>query len=195
MEVRLTQGKVAHIDPEDWPVIEPYRWFAARTSGGNWYAHATPLDGDRRKAKEKMHNLILGRKWVDHADQNGMNNRRSNLRPCTNALNQQNSGPRGGSSMFKGVSWSARKGKWRVAFNWQGRTHFVGNFGDEAEAARAYDAAVLPLAGEFARLNFPTESRAVAAPPTPYTEPVGASRVPDLSPSCPQTGCKRLEKD
>ena len=43
----------------------------------------------------------------------------------------------------------------RVAFNWDRKTHFVGYFADEHEAARAYDAAILPLAGEFARLNFP----------------------------------------
>lgn len=29
MEVRLTQGKVAHIDREDWPLVAPYRWYAA----------------------------------------------------------------------------------------------------------------------------------------------------------------------
>lgn len=155
MGVRLTQGKTAQIDPDDWPLVEPYRWFAARTKDGNWYAHAAPLDGDRRKAKVKMHTLVLGRKWVDHRDGDGLNNRRSNLRPCTNAENQQNTKGRGGSSRFKGVSWDARKGRWRVAFNWRGKTHFVGYFADEEAAAWAYDAAILPLVGEFARPNFP----------------------------------------
>jgi hypothetical protein len=153
MEVPLTQGKVAHIDPEDWPLIEPYRWYAARTQSGNWYAHATPLDGDRRKAKVKMHNLILGRKWVDHWDENGLNNRRANLRPCTNAQNQQNVSGRGGASQFKGVSWFSRYGKWKVAFNCDGKTHFVGYFDDEVTAAKMYNAAAARLAGEFARLN------------------------------------------
>ena len=39
--------------------------------------------------------------------------------------------------------------------SWPGKTHFVGYFADEIEAARAYVAAILPLAGEFAGLNFP----------------------------------------
>ena len=153
MEVPLTQGKVACIDPQDWPLIEPHRWYAAKTSGGRWYAHATPPDGSPTRAKLRMHTLILGTAWVDHCDGDGLNNARDNLRPCTNAENQQNTDARGGSSRFKGVSLYKRHGRWRVMFNWRGRTHFVSYFDDEVEAARAYNAAVLPLAGEFARLN------------------------------------------
>jgi HNH endonuclease len=154
MEIELTQGKVAHIDPEDFPLIAPYKWYAA-LSDGVWYAHAIPVDGDRSKTKIKMHNLILGLKWIDHRDFDGLNNRRSNLRACTNAQNQQNTRPREGSSRFKGVSWVKSKGRWRVAFRCDGEHHFIGYFHDEKQAARAYDAAILPLAGEFARLNFP----------------------------------------
>jgi hypothetical protein len=53
------------------------------------------------------------------------------------------------------VSWVAAKNRWKVAFNWRGATHFVGYFTDDRKAALTYDAAILPLAGEFARLNFP----------------------------------------
>jgi hypothetical protein len=110
-----------------------------------------------------MHNLVAGIMGVDHRG-DSLDSRRSNLRPCTDALNQQNTGPRRGTSRFKGVAWYTRHSKWRVAFNWQRKTHFVGYFADEEEAARAYDAAILPLAGEFARLNFPRESRAAGSP-------------------------------
>ncbi|MFO0848306.1 MAG: hypothetical protein U0871_07090 [Gemmataceae bacterium] len=72
MEIALTQGKVAQIDPEDWAIVAPYCWYAAKTHGGCWYAHALPLDGDKRSTKVKMHNLILGRKWVDHIDEDGL---------------------------------------------------------------------------------------------------------------------------
>ena len=92
---------------------------------------------------------------VDHREPSQtLDNRRANLRICSNAQNQQNTGPRKGSSPFKGVSWSARKKKWLVQFRHDGRYHFVGYFGDEEMAARAYDTAIAPLAGEFARLNF-----------------------------------------
>jgi hypothetical protein len=155
MDIQLAQNKIARIDPEDWPLIAPYKWYAFPSTEGKWYAHATPLDGNRAKAKIKMHNLILGRKRVDHIDEDGLNNTRRNLRPCSNAQNQQNTGSRGGSSRFKGVSWNKRKRKWVVAFRWDNNARFVGYLTDEEQAARAYDRAILPLAGEFARLNFP----------------------------------------
>jgi hypothetical protein len=154
MEIPLTQGKIAQIEDKDWPLVSPYSWYAARTSDRTrWYAHATPTDGNKHSTKIRMHNLILGMNHVDHRDGDGLNNRRYNLRPCTNAQNQQNTGPRGGTSQFKGVSWYSRYEKWKVAFNCQGKTYFVGYFADEIEAARAYNLAILPLAGEFARLN------------------------------------------
>jgi hypothetical protein len=43
-----------------------------------------------------MHNLILDRKWRGHIDEDGLNN----LRPCTNAQNQQNSWARSGKFRF-----------------------------------------------------------------------------------------------
>jgi hypothetical protein len=57
MEVPLTLGKVAIIDPEEWALVSPYRWHAARNDKGMWYAHATPPNG-KKYAKIKMHNLI-----------------------------------------------------------------------------------------------------------------------------------------
>ena len=152
MEIPLSQGKVAIIDDADWLLILPYRWYAAY-SHGNWYAVAIPLGGNSRSTKIRMHNLILGTKPVDHRDGNGLNNRRSNLRRCTDALNQQNTLSRGGSSEFKGVSWNKQKRKWQVAFRCNGINHFVGYFDDEIKAASAYNNAIMPVAGEFARLN------------------------------------------
>lgn len=89
VEIALTQGQVALIDPEDWGRVRHFRWYAARTSEGKGlYAHACPHGGNSRSTKLRMHNLITGQNWIDHADENGLNNRRGNLRPCTNPQNQ-----------------------------------------------------------------------------------------------------------
>jgi hypothetical protein len=155
MDVGLTQGKVARIDAEDWPLVGRYKWHAAcfREGGKEWWYARTNIGG----RQVRMHHLITCAKLVDHRDGDGLNNRRGNLRPCTQAQNMANTGSRGGTSKFKGVSWRAGKGKWGVAFSWERKTYFVGYFARdrEIEAALACDAAIRPLAGEFARLNFP----------------------------------------
>jgi hypothetical protein len=84
---------------------------------------------------------------------NVLNNRRANLGICDAARNQQKTGARGGASRFKCISWVKSKNRWKVAFNWRGKTHFIGYFTDEVEAARGYNKAILPLAGEFGHLN------------------------------------------
>src|SRR4051794_12539498 len=110
MDVPLTHGKVAQINPGDWPLVSRYTWHARLENGRLWYAATTVWDrGLKRKITLKMHRLIAGAgpdQMVDHKDNRAtLDNRRSNLRVCSNAQNQQNSGARGGSSAFKGVSW------------------------------------------------------------------------------------------
>jgi hypothetical protein len=73
-------------------------------------------------------------------------------------------GSRGGASRHKGVSRRSGKKKWGVASSREGRTHFVGCFADETEAALAYNRDVLPLAGEFAWLNELTAGAPERAP-------------------------------
>lgn len=43
--------------------------------------------------------------------------------------------------------WKAEKGRWRAALYHGGRTHFLGYFNDEEDAARAYDAKLVELGG------------------------------------------------
>lgn len=167
VEIQLTQNRVALIDAEDWERVRHLRWYAAKVS--RWYAHACPPGGNEKSAKLKLHRVVMSAlpgQEVDHIG-SGLDNRKSKLRFCDQPLNQQNTGPRKGTSRFKGVSWYSRHGKWRAAFNWRGKTHFVGYFADEVEAAKARDAVLFPLARDFSWLNFPEElSRGAAASDT-----------------------------
>jgi hypothetical protein len=158
MEIRLTQDKIALIDDEDYPLVSPYKWHAKRdVSTGRFYAYTKVFNNETRKhTRLIMHRVIMGAKrgeLVDHIDRDGLNNRRSNLRIANNFLNQQNRGPEAGTSKYKCVSFIAKTQKWRVRFKWMGKDHYLGQFDDEKEAARAYNAAILPLAGEYAVLN------------------------------------------
>ena len=97
---------------------------------------------------------------VDHINGNGLDNRRCNLRVCTQLQNLQNSRRRDpGKSQYRGVF--PRGDKWQASIHHAGKPIYLGLFDDEEEAARARDRKAIELAGEFAVLNFPEEGRSV----------------------------------
>jgi hypothetical protein len=151
-------GRVALIDDGDYDLVMQYQWHVqeqprpGRTHGP--YAMASIGEGQRIL----MHKLLTGWLRTDHKDGNGLNNQRSNLREATGSQNQCNTGPRGGSSRFKGVSWDRATGNWRANIQIDGKGRNLGRFADEEAAARAYDSAAAWFHGEFAHLNFPLET-------------------------------------
>lgn len=148
MEVPLTQGKVAVIDDVDADIIAPYKWWAVKSrSADRWYA-ATKIGGRRIW----MHALLTTYPMTDHRDCDGLNNRRGNLRSCTNAQNCQNrrKGSRA-SSQFKGVYWNRATETWRACVRKSKKLHYLGTFYTEEAAAEAYRAKATELFGEFAR--------------------------------------------
>ena len=153
----LSRGLYAVIDAADFELVGQHKWCAI-PSRATWYAWR----GIRAKGPGRMvslHQTIFpappGMK-VDHIDGDGLNNRRANLRHCTNQENCRNQGlARNNRSGFKGVSWYPNSGKW-VATIWDGkRKVFLGYYADPVEAARSYDATARALFGAFARPNFP----------------------------------------
>lgn len=102
-----------------------------------------------------MHQEVIGRHYkIDHKDGDGLNNQKINLRPCTDAQNQQNAFKRKGcSSKHKGVSWFARYGKWQCLIRPNKTKVSLGYFVHEDDAGLAYNAAAVKYYGEFARLN------------------------------------------
>lgn len=109
-----------------------------------------------------MHREILGLKkedgiYSDHIDYNGLNNRRCNLRKCTNVENirHQRCQTRNKSSKFKGVCWNKQEEKWQAYIYYNEKLVHLGRFNNEIEAAEAYDKKAIELFGEFASLNFP----------------------------------------
>lgn len=94
---------------------------------------------------------------MDHKNGNPLDNRSCNLRIVTPSQNGANRGAARGrtgrTSQYKGVSWATTKNKWLVNIHVDGRTRYLGRYGDEKEAARAYNRAAVEAWGEFARLN------------------------------------------
>ena len=164
-EIKLTQGKVALVDDEDYPKLSKFTWYAQKSSTSTrYYARRSYFLKSGRKVGRLMHRVILGLRnpkiTVDHKDLNGLNNQRHNLRIANGAQQIANAGMyKNNKSGFKGVCWSTQAKKW-VATVTLGRNFFLGHFRDRKAAARAYDREARKLFGEFARVNFPTEHEA-----------------------------------
>lgn len=138
-------GKVARIDAEDYPLIKDHRWYPMRRPNGKWYAVST--DG-----RTLMHRLILGLgpdAHVDHKNNDGLDNRRENIRPASRSQNGANRRVVWGKSGYKGVRETIY-GTWIAYIG--GRRH-IGTYTSPKAAAIAYDLAARELYGEFAATN------------------------------------------
>lgn len=153
---KVAAGRVALIDDEDCELVAGYGWCAARI-GRTLYAQAYVRgSGAAAPVYVRMHKLITGWPQTDHINGNGLDNRRANLRPASQAQNQANQRPRrGGSSQYKGVYWHPSAQKWAANIQVSGRARYLGVFIAEEDAARAYDAAATEAFGSYAFLNFP----------------------------------------
>jgi hypothetical protein len=146
----------ALIDAADYPLVAYFNWYLLRGHNGKLYAYTN--------GAIYMHRLIAGTPAgceTDHENGDGLDNRRVNLRPATRSQNKGNMGkprrPDGSAhtSQYKGVIWDKARSKWLAKICRHGVTKNLGRYDDEADAARAYDAAAAEHFGEFARLNFP----------------------------------------
>lgn len=160
-EIKLTQGKVVLVDDSDYEWLSQKNWHAVKKDH-SFYARTHGRDEAGRKIKIYMHRLIMDAPkdmQVDHADADGLNNQRSNLRVCTKTQNSQNQRKqfRPTSSKYKGVIWFKRTGQWRAEICLNKKRSSLGYFSNEEDAAIAYDRAAMKLFGEFARTNLQKE--------------------------------------
>lgn len=159
VEIPLSGGLVAFVDEADAPLVQSRNWYALTRGQLSYALSAQPYSKTvPPRSPLMMHRLIMGAQKgeiVDHADGDGLNNRRSNLRLCSHAENMRNTRIRrvDKSSRFKGVSLDVTSGRWRVEVEKDGRRVYVGSFKDEEVAARRYDAAARLMFGSFARTN------------------------------------------
>lgn len=167
-EIPLSQGYVALVDDEDHERIARHKWSARVTRRKHFpdvvYAYRTVVV-DGKRVPEHMHQVILGcTGMIDHVDDDGLNNQKSNLRPATREQNQgrkRHGIPRKHTD-YRGVCFrpKQRSKPWDAQIGFNDRNLWLGSFATPEEAARAYDAKAKELHGEFARLNFPERSAA-----------------------------------
>ncbi len=83
--IPLTRGQFALVDDEDLPLVLGQRWYANRSSTGQYYA----INGQRLGMHRLITNCPKGLE-VDHINHDTLDNRRSNLRVCTHKENMRN---------------------------------------------------------------------------------------------------------
>jgi hypothetical protein len=151
--IPLTQGEFAIVDAADYDWLNQYKWYLKKDKTTSYAA--TNKNGKHIT----MHRLITGaasHAIVDHKDTNGLNNRRGNVRLCTQQQNIFHHRPRaGGTSKYKGVYRHKRIKKYTAAIRANGKRFYLGYFDDEIEATVTYDIKAMELFGEFAYFNFP----------------------------------------
>lgn len=160
IEIKLSKGYVAIVDDCDAD-LAGLKW-SARVVPNLVYAFRT-IKRNRVSKSYTLHRMImekiLGRsllssEFVDHLDNNPLNNTRSNLRLATPSENTKNSRLRKTSkSGFKGVTWHKRSRKWQAVICNQGKDYYLGLFITPEEAHEAYKRAACELHGEFANFG------------------------------------------
>ena len=151
-EIKLTQGKVALVDDEDFEYLNQFKWQAKK--GRNTYYAIRGIVINGKHNTVLMHREILKGDIIDHKNHNGLHNYKSNLRPCTHQENNRNQRVSANtSSIYKGVSWHTKRKKWMSYIVVDGAIIHLGRFKSEIDAAIEYNKAASLYFKEFAYLN------------------------------------------
>lgn len=167
VEIDVGHGRKAVVNEADYSTIDKYTWGAAKSKGGQiWYAQTNIKRKNGKYSPVQMHKLIVpdvpSGMVRDHVNGNGLDNRRKNIRICEpkhNSRNQQAHRDKK-HSRYKGVAIMPgnRTRPWFARIIVDYKQIYLGWFGTEIEAARAYDGGARQYFGEYARVNFPGDT-------------------------------------
>jgi len=133
----------AQIDTEDLERCKIHKWYLSKTNTTGYVR--TSIQGK----KVCLHSFILNDikdKYIDHIDGDGTNNRKDNLRICTNAENSRNRH----SPNVIGVRFDMERNKWCASITVNYRRKFLGRYINYEDAIFARIEAEKKYFGEFA---------------------------------------------
>ena len=90
-KIELSKGKCALVDNEDYERLMQYKWCASKTKIGYYSIRKDYTSGKQKTIL--MHRIIMDcpkGMIVDHINHNALDNRKENLRICTNSQNLMN---------------------------------------------------------------------------------------------------------
>lgn len=125
----------------------------------NWWIQDGYVKGRPEGKPTLLARFIMkyqGELYVDHINNNKLDNRKSNLRLATPQENAQNTSSReGSSSNHVGVCFRKDSKKWRAYITVNKEMIHLGTFTNEIDAAKARDIATLTYYGDHGNFNFP----------------------------------------
>ncbi len=138
----LTDNMYAMVDNNDYVLLSKHKW-AARKDCRNFYAYRRVITKGKRRLV-LMHRLIMNppkNMQVDHINGNGLDNRRKNLRICTQSENQQNSYKHRAGRLLGTHRVFINGGKykyWQAATTIKRKQVYIGSAKTEKEAHQLY---------------------------------------------------------
>ena len=147
-KIKLSQNKYTIVDDEDYNFLNKYKWSTSKNKNV-YYARKR-----HNNTKITMHRMIMNQdknKQIDHINGNGLDNRKCNLRICTQSQNLHNARiSKRNTSGYKGISWYKKSKKWLVRISVNGKNKHIGYFIDINEAKNSYIKAAKKYHKEFA---------------------------------------------
>lgn len=148
-------GQILICDRDDEPIALAYSW--------RYDKDGYVVRGVRKKGKPytlvRFHRAVLENigydltnSVVDHINGVRHDNRKCNLRVCSQKENMRNRRTTNQAG-YKGVYWNKKLHCWTARIRVDGRTLYLGSFPSPREAAYCYNMAASQLHGEFAELN------------------------------------------
>ena len=136
-------------DKDDYDLVSNYCWY--ENNDGRIITRLS------RSEQIFLHRLLMFGlnarqhcELVDHINRNPMDNRRCNLRTCSNAENLRNSTKSHSASGIRGVTFNKQSGMWMAYIEVNGKHINLGKFTDINDAAKVRREKELEYFGEFA---------------------------------------------
>lgn len=143
------KGEEFYFDLEDYDKIKDYCWCIDK------YGY---VRGNTKTSKVKFHRLITNctdDMVIDHINHNKVDNRKSNLRICTQNKNCMNRSMLSKNlSGVTGVFWHKTNNKWVANIGFEGKNIYLGTYEDFKMAVQARRSAEEKYFGEFAPTTF-----------------------------------------
>ena len=137
------------IDADDYDKVKDYCWCISK--GRKWEYAMTRIKNET----VLLHRFIMNLQSdmvVDHINGNTLDNRKSNLRICTNQQNCFNHAVScNNSSGYTGVTWHRLANKWQVHIRFNKKTLYLGLFENIDDAVAVRKQAEKQYFGEYAR--------------------------------------------